>query len=160
MDFSCARGEIHALLGANGSGKSTLSKIITGVVAADRGTVYINNRAAAIHGPNDMFDQGISAVYQELSLIPQLTVAENILLGQEPTRLGGINSKAAWKRAAEVLQTIAAKLDSEIPLHVPVRSLSSAEQQLVEIAKALAREPEIHSDEATASLREKEVQVA
>jgi len=90
-----------------------------------------------------MFAQGISAVYQELSLIPQLTVAENILLGQEPTRLGGINSKAAWKRAAEVLQTIAAKLDSEIPLHVPVRSLSSAEQQLVEIAKALAREPEI-----------------
>ena len=81
----------------------------------------------------------VSAVYQELSLIPQLTVAENILLGQEPTRLGGINSKAAWKRAAEVLQTIAAKLDSEIPLHVPVRSLSSAEQQLVEIAKALAR---------------------
>lgn len=160
VDFSCARGEIHALLGANGSGKSTLSKIITGVVAADRGTVYINNRAAAIHGPNDMFAQGISAVYQELSLIPQLTVAENILLGQEPTRLGGINSKAAWKRAAEVLQTIAAKLDSEIPLHVPVRSLSSAEQQLVEIAKALAREPEILIlDEATASLREKEVQV-
>lgn len=160
VDFSCRRGEIHALLGANGSGKSTLSKIITGVVAADSGTVYVKNQATKISGPNDMFEKGISAVYQELSLIPQLTVAENILLGQEKTRLGNIRNKEVWQEAARFLHAISEKLENEIPLHVPVRNLSSAEQQLVEIAKALSRKPEILIlDEATASLRENEVQV-
>lgn len=160
VDFSCQRGEIHALLGANGSGKSTLSKIITGVVAADRGALYINDEAAVIEGPKDMFAHGISAVYQELSLIPQLTVAENIMLGHEPSGICGIRNMEIWKTASKVLQTISSRLENDIPLHVPVKTLSTAEQQLVEIAKALSREPQILIlDEATASLRESEVKV-
>lgn len=160
VDFSCKQGEIHALIGANGSGKSTLSKIITGVVAADSGTIYINDRATVIQGPNDMFKQGISAVYQELSLIPQLTVAENIMLGQEPEKWGTIRNRETWQKAAQFLHTISAKLENEIPLHVPVKNLSSAEQQLVEIAKAISRKPQILIlDEATASLRGNEVKV-
>ena len=156
--LQCRTGEVHALLGANGSGKSTLAKVVTGVVAPDAGEVRIRGRVEQIRGPADMARLRIGAVYQELSLIPQLTVAENILLGREPARAGLIRERALWQRAAEVLRRLERFLDRRLPLHEPVERLSPADQQLVEVAKALSRDPEILIlDEATASLRRQEV---
>lgn len=156
--LQCQAGEVHALLGANGSGKSTLAKVVTGVVAPDAGEVRIRGRVEKISGPADMDRLRIAAVYQELSLIPQLTVAENVLLNREPTRAGFIHREALWQRAAEVLHRLEQYLDRRLPLHEPVGQLSPADQQLVEIAKALSRDPEILIlDEATASLRRHEV---
>lgn len=156
--LQCRPGEIHALLGANGSGKSTLAKILTGVVAPDAGEVRIRGRVEQISGPADMARLRIAAVYQELSLIPQLTVAENILLSREPTRAGFVQEKALLERAAQVLYRLEQHLDRRLPLHEPVGQLAPADQQLVEIAKALSRDPEILIlDEATASLRRHEV---
>ena len=156
--LQCQAGEIHALLGANGSGKSTLAKVVTGVVAPDSGEVRIRGRVEQITGPVDMARLRIAAVYQELSLIPQLTVAENVLLNREPTRAGFVQDQALLERAAQVLHRLEQFLDRRLPLHEPVGQLSPADQQLVEIAKALSRDPEILIlDEATASLRRHEV---
>lgn len=157
--LECRAGEVHALLGANGSGKSTLAKVVTGVVVPDRGEVRIRGRAERITGPADMMRLGIGAVYQELSLIPQLSVSENIMLFHEPTRRGRIDSEQLWRRAMMVLDRLTADLGRRLPLHAPVQDLSPAEQQLVEIAKALSRDPYVLIlDEATASLRKEEVE--
>lgn len=160
VDFSCEPGEVHALLGANGSGKSTLAKIITGVVNADSGEIYVDGKVVRISSPADIRELRIAAVYQELSLIPQLTTAENILLGNEPTIKGRISHKELWRTAAKFLDPFTSRLEREIPLHATVADLSPADQQIVEIAKALCRRPKILIlDEATASLRSQEVEV-
>lgn len=152
-------GEVHALLGANGSGKSTLAKVITGVVAPDAGEIRVDGRRVTVSGPADMYRLGIAAVYQELSLVPQLSVAENILLGHEATRACLIDDSATWAQAARLLEHFSRSLGRPLPLHAVVSDLGPAEQQLVEIAKALSRAPRILIlDEATASLRSLEVQ--
>lgn len=155
------RGEVHALLGANGSGKSTLNKILTGVVAADRAELELDGRPLQVSRPQDAHEHGIAAVYQELSLLPDLSVAANIALAFEPSRAGFLRPHAIRNRAAEVMERFAAAFhDNSLPIDVPVGSLSPGEQQIVEICKAIAREPAVLVlDEATASLHSAQVQV-
>ncbi|MGD0122635.1 MAG: sugar ABC transporter ATP-binding protein [Candidatus Limnocylindrales bacterium] len=134
VDFSLAKGEIHALVGENGAGKSTLIKILTGVDRADRGTIALDGRLASVRSPLQAQELGISTVYQEVNLCPNLTVAENILIGRQPTHLGlTVNWKAMNARAAEFLK----ELDVEIDVTRPLGSYSVAIQQMAAIARAL-----------------------
>lgn len=159
--LSAERGEVHGLLGANGSGKSSLNKILTGVVAPDRATIEVDGVATRIHRPQDAHHSGIAAVYQELSLIPDLSVAANIVLAFESTRLGFVQRRRDRDRAEALLERFAPAFHGGIlPIQAPVGSLSPGEQQIVEIAKAIAREPDILVlDEATASLYSAQVEV-
>jgi len=159
-NFACERGEVHALLGANGSGKSTLAKVFTGIVAPDAGEIRVEGRTITVRGPADMYRLGIAAVYQELSLVPQLSVTENIMLGHEVESRGLVHESKCWEVAAGLLSDFAARLGRQLSLHIPVMDLSPADQQIVEIVKALSREPKVLIlDEATASLRSREVEV-
>jgi ribose transport system ATP-binding protein len=159
--LSAEAGEVHALLGANGSGKSTLNKILTGVVEPDRAEVRLKGEPLRITKPQDAHSHGIVAVYQELSLIPDLSVTANVSLAIEPTRAGFLRPAAARERAGAVLERFrGAFANGRIPLDRAVRTLSPGEQQIVEIAKALARAPRILVlDEATASLYRSQVDV-
>ncbi|MFA9446981.1 sugar ABC transporter ATP-binding protein [Egicoccus sp. AB-alg6-2] len=160
-ELAADRGEVHALLGANGSGKSTLNKVLTGVVAPDRATISLDGEPLRIAGPQEAYAHGIVAVYQELSLVPDLTVAANVALGAEATRAGFLRPRAVRQRALGVLDRFRdAFVDGRLPLDRPVRVLSPGEQQIVEIAKALARGPRVLIlDEATASLYRAQVDV-
>jgi ribose transport system ATP-binding protein len=159
--LSADRGEVHALLGANGSGKSTLNKILTGVVAPDRAEIALDGQPLHIARPQDAHRHGIAAVYQELSLVRDLTVAANIGLAFEDTTAGFLRPAAIRKRAADVLEHFRpAFRGHSLPLDTPTHQLSPGEQQIVEIGKALAREPDILVlDEATASLYSSQVEV-
>ncbi|HEX9925517.1 MAG TPA: sugar ABC transporter ATP-binding protein [Anaerolineae bacterium] len=150
VDFSLQRGEIHALVGENGAGKSTLIKILTGVEWQDTGTITLENEDVFIRSPQHAQDLGISTVYQEVNLCPNLTVAENILIGREPRKFGRIDWKAMNSRARQIL----AGLDIDIDVTQPLESYSVAIQQMAAIGRAL----EISSakililDEPTSSL--------
>lgn len=151
-------GEVLALLGANGSGKSTLSKIITGVVAPDEGSLILDNQPVTFRSPQAARRMGITAVYQELSLIPDMTVNENIWLGHEPRRgnilLDGSRMRA---RTHELLALFKGAVQSLGP-DVPVKNLPPGERQIVEILKALSTDPRLLIlDEATASLDSQQV---
>lgn len=147
-------GEVHAIVGENGAGKSTLIKILTGAVIADEGEIRFEGRLVEDPSPHRARALGIVAIYQQPALFPDLTVAENIALASEP---GGVwrvlDWKARRKQAREVLEQIGARIDPE----VAVSRLSMAEQQLVEIARALrAKARVLILDEPTASLTEQE----
>jgi ribose transport system ATP-binding protein len=158
--LTAERGEVHALLGANGSGKSTLNKVLTGVVAPDHAEIRLDGEPLRISRPQDALTHGIAAVYQELSLIPDLSVAANISLGWEPSRFGLVRPAAARARAEAVLARFAAAFPGRLPIDTPVGKLSPGEQQIVEICKAIAREPTVLVlDEATASLYSAQVEV-
>jgi galactofuranose transport system ATP-binding protein len=133
VNFSLARGEIHALVGENGAGKSTLIKILTGVERPDAGTITLDGQQVAIRSPLDAQAQGISTVYQEVNLCPNLTVAENLLIGRQPMRWGRVDWKAMNRRAREVLKG----LDIEIDVTRPLGSYSVAIQQMAAIGRAL-----------------------
>ena len=137
VDFDLHAGEIHALLGENGAGKSTLIKVLGGIVRPDAGTIELDGRPAEVRDAAGADRLGIRLIHQELSLAPNLSVAENILLGREPTRLGVLVDRRRLDAAAAAL---VAELDMpEIgPVRALVGSLSVARQQLVEIARALA----------------------
>ncbi len=153
-----ASGEVLALLGANGSGKSTLGKIITGVVAPNEGQLHLNGQPAAFNSPQDARRQGIAAVYQELSLIPDMTVAENIWLTHEPRTLFRVNRRAMRERTRALLKLFAGTYRVSLTPDTPVRLLPPDERQIVEILKALSFEPRIIIlDEATASLDSRQV---
>ena len=142
-------GEIHALIGENGAGKSTLLKILFGVVAADHGTLQMNGKAATLGSPAAAMAHGISMVHQEVSLVPQLTAIQNIVLGRERSVAGFVNWAAARKEALAALQ----RLDFPANPNVPIGRLSVAQQQIVELARALAVDAKvIILDEPTASL--------
>lgn len=154
VDFAVRGGEIHALLGENGAGKSTLIKVLTGVHAADGGTIALGGRAIAPRSPKEAESAGISTVYQEVNLIPGLSVAENIALGRQPGRFGFVNGGAMRRRAREAL----ARLDIACDVDAELGSLSVAMQQMVAIARALDVQARVLVlDEPTASLDEKEV---
>ena len=105
VDFAVKKGEIHALMGENGAGKSTLIKIITGVYSKDSGTFLYDGKEVQINDRNDSIKLGISTIFQELSLIPTLTVAENIFLGREETgKLGKVKRKERLQKAEELIQ--------------------------------------------------------
>ena len=154
VDFTLRRGEIHALMGENGAGKSTLIKVLTGVYIMDEGSVSIEEKPVVIRSPQDARRHGISTVYQEVNLCPNLTVAENLFLGHEPHRYGLIDWKKIRKDAAELLQTLNIAVDPMAQLD----SCSIAIQQLIAIARAVRVECKILIlDEPTSSLDENEV---
>jgi ribose transport system ATP-binding protein len=158
-DFQCDAGEIHALLGENGAGKSTLVKILSGVLNPDSGALRLNGQPVSFRGPAQAAQAGIVPVFQELSLIPDLTVAQNIFIGREPrNRWGLIDFAALNRRAAELLD----QLDfHQIEPDIRARDLPLAERQLVEIAKAVAKDPQVLIlDEGTSALGAGEVQRA
>ena len=133
VSFTLARGEIHALVGENGAGKSTLIKVLTGVERPDGGTITLDGVEVTIRSPLHAQALGISTVYQEVNLCPNLTVAENLLIGRQPMSLGHVDWKAMNRRAREVLQG----LDIEIDVTRPLGSYSVAIQQMAAIARAL-----------------------
>src|SRR5512140_3745042 len=105
VDFTLNRGEIHALVGENGAGKSTLIKVLTGVERPDTGTITFDGREALIRSPQHAQELGISTVYQEVNLCPQLTIAENILIGREPMKWGRIDWNSMNAKAKQILQS-------------------------------------------------------
>jgi rhamnose transport system ATP-binding protein len=156
VSFDLRPGEVHALVGENGAGKSTLIKIITGAETPDRGELEVNGRIVAAMDPGLSRTLGIAAIYQQPSLFPDLTVAENIAMALET---GGAWRRLDWtarrRQAAALLERIGAAID---PLRL-VETLSMPEQQIVEIAKAIGAEAKIViMDEPTASLTEREVE--
>jgi ABC-type sugar transport system ATPase subunit len=158
VDFDLRAGEIHALLGENGAGKSTLIKVLGGIVRPDAGTIELDGRPAEVRDAAEADRLGIRLIHQELSLAPNLSVAENILLGREPTWLGILVDRRKLDDAAAAL---VAGLDMpEIgPVRALVGSLSVARRQLVEIARALAvRARILVLDEPTASLSQHEAE--
>src|SRR3954463_8062558 len=133
VDFTVRRGEVHALMGENGAGKSTLIKVLTGVYPRDSGTVRFGGAEMHPRSPKDAEALGISTVYQEVNLIPHLSIAENICLGRQPTRFGMIRWRAMARRATAALARVDLKLDVDQPLS----ACSIAIQQMVAIARAL-----------------------
>src|SRR6202035_1718670 len=148
-------GEAHALLGENGAGKSTLVKILAGVHGADSGQLLIDAEPVAFNGPTASRAAGISAIYQEPTLFPDLTVAENIFMGRQPLRAGRrIDARAMRATAARLFEELGVRID---PARI-CRGLSIADQQVVEIAKALSLSARvIVMDEPTAALSAAEV---
>lgn len=154
VDFKLRRGEIHAFLGANGAGKSTLMKLINGVYQLEEGEILIDGKPVKFRSPADARAFGIGMVYQEFSLIPTLTVGQNVLLTEEPTRFGVIGRRSENERARAAL----AKLGIDIAPGARLSRLSVGDQQMVEIAKTLVHNPRILIlDEPTASLSREEV---
>jgi ribose transport system ATP-binding protein len=152
-------GEVLALMGANGSGKSTLGKIITGAVVPDEGRLLLDGEEARFSSPQAARRAGISAVYQELSLVPDMTVAENIWLANEPVALGRVRSKERKERTARLLSLFEDALGPNVGPDSLVSDLSPSDRQIVEILKALSREPRLMIlDEATASLGARQVE--
>ncbi len=148
--FSCERGRIHAVLGENGAGKSTLIKIMSGVVQADRGRLVLEGNEVKFRNPAEANRAGIVCVFQELSLLPDLSVADNILISQPPLRFGLIDRGRQRRLAEAALARVGAQ---DIDPRAPVKDLSLSRRQMVEIAKAMARDPKILIlDEATSAL--------
>lgn len=155
VDLELRAGEVLAVLGENGAGKSTLMKILGGGQQADSGTLFLNGKPALFTSPQDSRAAGISVIYQEFNLIPALTVVENIFLGQEKTRNGFLPKSSEQQKAEELFEKMGVAMD----LHLECRQLSTAQQQLVEIAKALAFDARIIvMDEPTAALTSHEVE--
>jgi ABC-type sugar transport system ATPase subunit len=153
--FVLGRGEIHALVGQNGAGKSTMINVLSGMLAPDAGEIRLAGQPVSIDSTRKAIELGIATVYQELSLLPNLTVAQNIALGHEPRRIGLLDV-AAMRAAA---RTALARIGVEMADDIPVGLLSLAERQLVEIAKALAQDPTVLVlDEPTAALGGREVE--
>ncbi|MGH6942921.1 MAG: sugar ABC transporter ATP-binding protein [Geminicoccaceae bacterium] len=150
VDFLCGRGAIHAVLGENGAGKSTLIKIIAGVVAPTEGRMFLEGREARFATPIVARRAGIVSVFQELSLMPDLSVADNICITDPPRRLGLIDRRAQRRRTEELLARVGC--EDVHPLE-RVKNLSLSRRQMVEIAKALGRDPKLLIlDEATSAL--------
>lgn len=157
VSFTLYAGEIHALVGENGAGKSTLMNILTGAVPKDAGTILLRGQPVEITDPRRAIELGIAIIHQELTLIPHLTVAQNIYLGREPRgRVPGTVDWAALNRQAGELL---ARLGLDLRPTTPVAELSIAQRQMVEVAKALSLNADIIAmDEPTSALSEREVE--
>lgn len=153
VHFELKHGEIHALVGGNGAGKSTLMKIITGVYTLDSGKIYVNGKETVIEKPLDAKNQGIAMIFQELSLIQSMTVAENIFLGTEIVRHGVRDIKQMRQKTEAVLKRLGIDVDPD----TKVSELSVGVSQMVEIAKAVSKDAKILVfDEPTAALSDSE----
>src|SRR6202167_4220447 len=140
VSFEVAPGEVHVLIGENGAGQSTLMKILSGAHAPDAGAVELDDRPFVPANPLHARRSGIAMIYQELTLAPHLSVEENILLGAEPAAFGWLNRS----RRRELARAALRELQHEsIPLDALVNSRTIAEQQVVEIARALVLEPKV-----------------
>lgn len=154
VSFQLSRGSVHALMGENGAGKSTLMKILCGIYPATEGEIFMDGKATEIHSPIDAKRLGIAMIHQELSAFHELTVAANMFMNREYKRFGLLDEARMNRAAAEIL----ADLNINIDPRVKMRSLSVAEMQLVEIAKAVSTDAEIIiMDEPTSALTEAEV---
>lgn len=150
VSFSVKRGSIHALAGQNGAGKSTLVKILSGAEAPDSGSIYLGGQRMRFRGPTDAQNAGIHTIYQELSLVPSLSVAENIFLGEWPTRAQTV---VDWARMQAKARDALARVGFDLDVRLPVSSFSVAEQQAVELAKALHKDARVLLlDEPTSTL--------
>ena len=155
VSFTLRSGEVHALLGENGAGKSTLVKVITGLHQPDGGEVYLNGKPVHFANPHDSRQAGIAAIYQELSLFPDLDVAENIFVGRQPTTTAG---RVDWRKLYAEAERLLSSLGVHLDLKQKARHLSIAQQQMVEIARAISINARILiMDEPTSSLTLNEV---
>ena len=156
VNLTVNAGEVHALVGENGAGKSTLMKILAGAEGMDSGQILWNGEEIHLGGPLEAQNLGISMIYQEFNLVPEMSVAENIFLGREP-----VKSKSGlidWAKMRSLSEQLLERLDAHIPVRAPVSSLSIAQQQMVEIAKALSHQAQlIAMDEPSATLTDHEL---
>mgnify|MGYP001085506962 CR=1 FL=1 len=156
VDFSCRQGSIHAILGENGAGKSTLIKIMAGVVQPDSGTLTVGGTPHRFSRPSEAAKAGIVCVFQELSLMPDLSVADNISISDPPRRFGLIDRRAQRNRAEALLARIHCE---DVDPRALIRDLSLSRRQMVEIAKALGKNPRLLIlDEATSALTSRDVE--
>ncbi|MGH1363711.1 MAG: sugar ABC transporter ATP-binding protein [Calditrichia bacterium] len=158
VEFNLAQGEIHAICGENGAGKSTLIKVLSGIYSESsyEGSFAIDGKTVSFRGINDASASGIAVIYQELALVQEMTVAENIFLGSEPTKMGRIDWNSVYSRTQNLLKTYNLQLNPS----ARIDKLGVGEQQLVEIVKALSKETRILLlDEPTAALTETEVEI-
>ncbi|WP_417669490.1 sugar ABC transporter ATP-binding protein [Roseibium sp.] len=156
VDFACRAGSIHAVLGENGAGKSTLIKIMSGVLPATRGEIHVAGKKVHFTSPTEASDAGIVCIFQELSLVPDLSVADNISIAAPPKKWGMIDRKRQRLRAEELLARIQCE---DVDPYALVRDLSLSRRQMVEIAKALGKNPKVLIlDEATSALTSHDVE--
>jgi ribose transport system ATP-binding protein len=156
VDLDVARGEVHALMGENGAGKSTLIKILTGIYPKDGGQIFYHGREVSIESRHDAAACGIAVIYQELSLIPTLTVAQNVMLGKEPGKFGFLRRREMYRK----VQGLIDRYDFKLKADAVVETLSIAQRQTVEILKSLSEDASlIIMDEPTASLSAREAEL-
>lgn len=154
VDFSIESGEIVAVVGENGAGKSTLMKVLSGAIQPDGGTIHIDGEQVSFGGPLEAQSKGICTIYQELMIVPELSVVENVFLGHLRKKAGLLDWKTMRREAREILD----RLGVDVPLEAKAGEFSVAEQQLMEIAKSLSRKSRLLiMDEPTASLSKDEV---
>ena len=157
VDFTVRQGEVHALVGENGAGKSTLMKILAGAQPRDSGEILLNGRPVIIDTPQRAMDLGIAIIYQEFNLVPYMTAAENIFLGREPRGAlpGFVNFSTMYSEAQKIIDRLGVRLS----VRTPVNRLSVAQQQMVEVAKAVSQKAKIIAmDEPSATLTEHELE--
>ena len=155
VDLALRSGEIHALVGENGAGKSTLVRILGGVHQPDEGELLAGGEHVALHGPADARARGVAVIYQEPALFPDLDIAENIYMGRQPRTRFGIDWREMYREVDEQVGSLGVALDAR----TPVQGLSVADQQLVEIAKALSLDAQVVvMDEPTAALSSRETE--
>ena len=156
VDLDVVKGEVHALMGENGAGKSTLIKILTGIYPKDGGQILLNGKEVSIESRGDAADCGIAVIYQELSLIPTLTVAQNVMLGKEPSAFGILRRRKMYRD----VQALIDHYDFKLRADAIVETLSIAQRQTVEVLKALSEDASlIIMDEPTASLSARETEL-
>ena len=156
VQFQLADGEIHALMGENGAGKSTMMKILTGIYERDNGVIKVDGEEVHFNSPKEAEAKGIAVIHQELNILPDLTVAENLFLGNEQTIGMGIMKNKEMNKEA---QRILSQLGLDIDVRMPAGALSVGKQQIIEIAKAMETKANvIIMDEPTAALTDREIQ--
>ena len=155
VDLTLNAGEVHMLLGENGAGKSTLMKILSGCYRKDSGEIRVHGEAIEIGSPRDALARGIRVIYQELNLVPHLSVAENVFLGAAPTQFPGVID---WRALSAATTRLLGDLGMNISAETPLSQLSLAQRQMVEIAKALREDASVLvMDEPTSALTSREV---
>ena len=155
VSFGVAEGSVHGLIGENGAGKSTLLKILSGLYRPEIGNISLGGEIQSFQSTQMAIAAGIAVIYQELNLVPEMTVAENLMLGHMPNKFGWLNKKELRTATLKLLKI----LEEDIDPACKVGNLSIAQRQMMEIAKALAREAKVIAfDEPTSSLSDREVQ--